>query len=1106
MLRIICGGFGSGKSSKVLELVSEKIEQAAESDKKIYLIVPEQDTVRVELEATKKLPPIAPLCFEVINFSRLCDTVFRMLGGLSYKYADTTSKTLVMWQTLRSLGGLIDGSTDPCDDGVINSMLKLSTELRAKGVTTGKLESAATQTGDEVLRRQLSDVALILSVYESALESLYTDSEKDIDRVCDLLVSNKIFTGTDIFIDGFASFTAPQLRLIGRLLSDGVDVTLTLPYRDDKNYSYCVEAKEALFALIALSKDAGTLYEVINMGDSKRAEGETLRYISDSLYLEPCSEKCQCDGSVEIYECEDIREEAEAVATLVARKIREGARYRDIAIIARRAENYSGVLDVAFERHGIPCFFSQEQRAEAYHIVRFLYSAMSIAVSGFRRDDVIAYLKTGFAGVSSDEADIFEKYVSTWKISGKRIVSENPFLQNPRGYTDACDQKSDAILKTVNHVREKLCDTIGVLYDNVKGTRKVSDMCSALWHFILKMSVKEKAEEEARALSALGDEQGARELEGVFRTIVEVFDTLLYAVGDETVDIREFYKIFRICLKSKSVSVIPTSADAITVGSAHMLRTGDKKHVFVIGVNEGCFPEAVRDDGYFDISKRKKLSELGISLDCDMELDISKELFFFARAVSCAKNTLTLTFNNADGKMSSALINLKKMLGIDGHYIYSKLPILMRVYDKSSCQSAIDTLDVKKSCSDAGVAALSVISGENKYDGYLLSEALSDEITDEIFGGGINMTQARLEQYAECHFAYLLRYILRLEGEYTADFDALDIGNFVHSCIDHMTGKLFSFGKLRKDISDDEISAYISEYVNGYMSGLCPDSESRNARLQYLSVRIEKAVGIIVRNIIGEFSESQFNVISHEMKIEPRDALRYTLKDGRELSIFGTVDRVDAFVSGGDAYVRVVDYKTGTKTFSLSDIKKGKNLQLLLYLFAVCHQTKESSERMFGKGFCGRVIPAGMLYYLCIPKDSASEVSFSIEQTAKLLEKKLGRVGIFTDNEDILRAMEPDLNGKYIPVKFTEKSGVKPSSARLPLQSEEGFEMLYEMTKEKVIEMAEDLCRGKINVTQDVSGRISPCDRCEMRSVCRNYTEKYKSEIEKEEDANSFEQ
>ena len=60
-----------------------------------------------------------------------------------------------------------------------------------------------------------------------------------------------------------------------------------------------------------------------------------------------------------------------------------------------------------------------------------------------------------------------------------------------------------------------------------------------------------------------------------------------------------------------------------------------------------------------------------------------------------------------------------------------------------------------------------------------------------------------------------------------------------------------------------------------------------------------------------------------------------------EVIIDGYIDRLDAFRSGDDVYVRVIDYKTGIKNFSLDDIQAGENLQMLLYLASIMAKGKE---------------------------------------------------------------------------------------------------------------------------------------------------------------------
>ena len=56
---------------------------------------------------------------------------------------------------------------------------------------------------------------------------------------------------------------------------------------------------------------------------------------------------------------------------------------------------------------------------------------------------------------------------------------------------------------------------------------------------------------------------------------------------------------------------------------------------------------------------------------------------------------------------------------------------------------------------------------------------------------------------------------------------------------------------------------------------------------------------------------------------------------GHTIRVIGTVDRVDAMELGGNTYLRVVDYKTGSKKFDLREVWHGLDCQMLLYLFTL---------------------------------------------------------------------------------------------------------------------------------------------------------------------------
>lgn len=72
------------------------------------------------------------------------------------------------------------------------------------------------------------------------------------------------------------------------------------------------------------------------------------------------------------------------------------------------------------------------------------------------------------------------------------------------------------------------------------------------------------------------------------------------------------------------------------------------------------------------------------------------------------------------------------------------------------------------------------------------------------------------------------------------------------------------------------------------------------------------------------------------------DALSVHVRDDITVKITGIIDRADIFTDKfGNEYIRVVDYKTGSREFNMVNVYYGINTQMLMYLIAVCDANPE---------------------------------------------------------------------------------------------------------------------------------------------------------------------
>ena len=86
----------------------------------------------------------------------------------------------------------------------------------------------------------------------------------------------------------------------------------------------------------------------------------------------------------------------------------------------------------------------------------------------------------------------------------------------------------------------------------------------------------------------------------------------------------------------------------------------------------------------------------------------------------------------------------------------------------------------------------------------------------------------------------------------------------------------------------------------------------------------------------------------------------------------------------GQRYARVVDYKSGSKEFKLSDVYYGLNLQMLIYLFSIWKN---------GTGNLENTLPGGVLYLQARDYVISAQRNTPKEQIEKERMKKYKRFG-----------------------------------------------------------------------------------------------------------------
>ena len=355
---------------------------------------------------------------------------------------------------------------------------------------------------------------------------------------------------------------------------------------------------------------------------------------------------------------------------------------------------------------------------------------------------------------------------------------------------------------------------------------------------------------------------------------------------------------------------------------------------------------------------------------------------------------------------------------------------------------------------------------------------LSKEVLDGLYGEKMVSSYSRIEKFRECPFKYFCTYTLKLSPEPQGSLGAPEIGNTVHKILEELVPVFAEMNSRGEEITVDFIKATIKQklvellerFMHGSTSGI-------TKRFEYMFKRLENSIISLCIEVVAELKESKFKPCDFEQELSYKSDVKPVeseLSDGRTLAIVGAIDRVDVYrdEKTGQSWIRITDYKTGTKEFKVEDAREGFNLQMLLYLYAL---TAKSTEKY------GEMKPAGVIYRMVLPPSNDNESFDKVSEESYTEAESVSTIsGIVVDDGDILYAMEKNLGKKGRFTPYAESKG--KIKGVMPY---EDLTVLLEDAVKIATELAEEISSGKKNMNPVKDSKRDACKYCDYKSICR---------------------
>ena len=1080
MLNLLLGRSGSGKTTAMLRRIGESGGVRPQ-----VLVVPEQHSHDMERRLCAIGGNRVSRYAEVLSFTRMAGRVFTVTGGLAAPTLDTGGRLLLMYAALQAVAGELKVYGRPSrKPEFLSGLIATVDELKSCCVTPKHLWTAGEEAdgpeGDKLL-----DLSLIYGAYEALTARRAADPRDRVTRLAEGLEKSGWAKGMDVYLDGFTDFTPQETLVIKALLkqANSVTVALTCDSLDDQRDSAGIfaPARRTARSLLRLARENGVPARTEVQEERAKEGPEELAFLEAHLFDAPETPWAGKPVHISLFKAGSPYAEVEYTAGEILRLVREeGYRFRDIAVTARSMEGYGELIETIFARYGVPVFLAKMSDILQKPILALITSALATVAGDYQYDDLFRYLKTGLTGISEEDRDLLENYALKWDPRGSRWTQKGDWTMHPKGYGLPVRPEDEVLLARLNAVRRQVIAPLEELRKNPDHTGL--GHTKALYAFLERIGLPERLEERTAALQERGEPALAQEYSQLWDILCNALEQCAQIVGDTPMEGDEFARLFSLVLSQYDVGAIPVSLDRVTAGEMPRLAHKHCRAVFLLGADDGAIPQAAPSPGLLNDDDRSLLASYGLELAPTLTEKLNRELTIVYETCTLAGERLSVSWAamGSGGEEQRPAFLTPRLRGLFPALRPVTEAELDGAFRLSAPRPALELAGRYPEAAQAlrAMPEYAPLVERMEQAAGLTRGKLSRVAVDALYGSRVPMSASRMDKYKSCHFSYFMQYGLKAEPRKKAGFQAPEYGTFVHYVLEHV----FQSEEWRDEnggVDGDKLDALTDEIVERYIREELGGLAEETPRFRYLFQRLLKPVRAVVRNVAEELSASDFKPIAFELGFgSGKDLPPVELEvDGVTISISGFVDRVDGWVKDGRLNLRVVDYKTGRKSFDLTDVWNGMGLQMLLYLFTLQKEGKD----LFGGH---EIDPAGVLYLPA--RDAVIAGSRTMTEAARrqAVDKELRRRGLVLDEPEVLEAMEhPGPEGiRFLPVKVSSRTGAITGDA---LVSAERLGRLERHIQRVLRDIGGEIAAGNIAADPFWKGpEKNACQYCDYAVAC----------------------
>ena len=1119
-LNAYIGRAGTGKSTAMVNEIKDKMKTDPLGDP-IILIAPTQSTFQFEQAFVNDSTLNGSLRTEVLHFERLSHRVFQEVGGFTEQRLSKAATEMMIYHLVQQYQS---------DMKLYKSQAKYFgfSEKLAEQIQDFKKYSVLPEHIDEFLnthdiqtrtKHKLEDISLIYKQFESRTHGNFITVEDSLRKFIEQMDKSEWLKRSEIYIDGFHNFSTLEYEMIQALVRNAKKVTVLLTTDGNQDaFSLFRKPSEVLNHLEEIAQDLHIQLQKRLFNEVYRFNHNDLKALEsqfDALQLTPQ----QNQGHIDILESSSMREEINEIARQILKDTRDNQlRFQDIAILYRDV-SYADLFESILPLYQIP-FNIDTKRSMTHHpIMEMIRSLIEVIQTNWHINAMMRLLKTDVLTNqyknSTHLIDLLENFAIERGIYGKRWLDDDLFnVDNFRKMgrkEHQLTQEERETFEQVVKLKNDVIDKILHFEQAMNEGNTVREFATAFYESMEYFELPNQLMTQRDILDNDGYHEEAEEIDQIWNSLIQILDDLVTVFEHESMTLTRFLEVFDIGLEQLEFVMIPQTLDQISIGTMDLAKVDNKKHIYLVGMNDGSMPQPISSSSLIS-DDEKKLFEQNAQIELSPTSDILQmdEAFVCYIAMTRATNRVTFSYSlmgsSGDEKeMSPFLAQIKDIYDnldvINIHQMHQEHPISLIEHVHQTKINLFESLRAwldEEIVADTWLDAYQVMRDDERLNeglNYLITsltydnetKQLSETLAQDLYGKTINASVSRFEGYQQCPFKHFASHGLRLNERTKYELQNFDLGDIFHSVLKYISDRIDGDFK---HLDQKKIKTLTSEALEQILPKVQFNLLNSSAYYRYLSRRI----GAIVETTLsalkyqGDYTKFKPQQFETGFRKSPKSdeelmAKSLTTTQGVPINIRGQIDRIDTYTKENQSYVNIIDYKSSknSATLDLTKVYYGLQMQMMTYMDIVL----QNQERL---GLTDIVKPGGLLYFHV--HEPRLKLKNWLEIDQEKLEKehinKFKMSGLVNSDENVLDALdirlEPKFKSDIVPVGLTAKGTINKASSQVA--DENTIYKFIEHNKKNFIETASHIMDGHTEVAPLKYKQTLPCQYCSYQSVC----------------------